>query len=617
MKAHQTLPAELHQTFRLGIWAGEFTQPYSFLRVTGPLETMASEDRRLQIIRPTRNPRDGEWELSWDWLLRCDAIFMHHPLTQPHLHTMALARRMGKPVWIEITDDIFNVPPTSPIYQTFKNKRAVRENITSALDLANVVTVTSQCLKEALVRECDLDSTTRPSLIEQRDPATGRTLQRPSDKIIVLPEACFFDASDLPRKKCISWRGLGTHDEDTTGVLAQVCAVARDFKDWEWVLFGNPSTEFVQQLGEAAGDDNVKVSPFWPTPIEMVEAWNGCAPYLHLVPLADDAFNRGKSCLAWVEATAVGAAVIVPEYLPEWQQPGTIPYAGGKLQHNGKQDLEAVLRRELVNYPHNGKLHPNVAAARAAVYPHLTLAALNQVRWGILRKFCGRAGNPLPAENGSQRSASPTFVSHSQAGQDRFVWELFKHEDATQHTFLDIGCLDEGRPTAEEISNTYALEQMGWRGLLVDRVKTNLEGRTSEYVCADATKMDWHYHIPDLGVSSLDYISLDVDEASLDALRNLLKHGVRFRALTVEHDAYRFGDGPRREMRELLTAAGYTLLAWDVKINGLPFEDWWVDATCVNMTIAEKFRSIEQEWQEVIRKVESRESKVEMEMQPA
>lgn len=576
------------QNFRLGLYAADYAEAYSFVRVAGPFTTMAHEDRRLEIIRPPRGA-NGEQSLTWDWILQCDAIFMYHPLYDQQLHCLATARRLGRPVWVELVDDVFNVPPHSPIYQTFKDKRFVRENTTSAIDLANVVTVTSQLLKEALVKGCDLDSTTRKSLIGQ--PA------RPNDKMVILPEAALYPPSDLPRKRCITWRGLSTHDEDVAGVLAQMCAVARDFPEWEWALFGAPSREFVEQLEAAAGQKNVRVSPMWPTPLDMFEAWRGCAPYLHLVPLADDAFNRSKSHLAYLEATAAGAAVIVPAALPEWQQPGVLPYHGGVIQANGHDNLEAVLRRELVNYPHNGKLHPNVWTARAAIYPERTLGAMNERRWLILNKLAGvgAESRELRIESRAESVATPDsqFTTHSQAGQDAWVHELLvKGEGLKDGTFLDIGCLCEGRPDAVTLSNTYALEQIGWRGLLVDIAPCpEVERqRTARFIQRDATKTDLLGEVTVIGLrhGPIDYLSLDVDEASVATLKKLLADGIRFRVATIEHDSYQHGPKRRDEMRTLLIAAGYTLLRPDVCVrcpDGVerPFEDWWIDAKTVKV----------------------------------
>src|SRR5438132_3529692 len=93
------------QNFRLGLYAADFSEAYSFVRVAGPFETMSHEDRRLSIIRPPRG-HNGEWSLTWDWILQCDALYLFHPLFDVHLHCMATARRLGRAVWVALWDDI-------------------------------------------------------------------------------------------------------------------------------------------------------------------------------------------------------------------------------------------------------------------------------------------------------------------------------------------------------------------------------------------------------------------------------------------------------------------------------------------------------------------------------
>jgi hypothetical protein len=183
---------------------------------------------------------------------------------------------------------------------------------------------------------------------------------------------------------------------------------------------------------------------------------------------------------------------------------------------------------------------------------------------------------------------------YSQAGQDQFVHAI---HGGVPGTFLDIGCHE-----PVYISNTYALEQLGWRGLLVDIVPEFgpriAEKRTSPFLCADATTIDWVIAVRDYSLpKTVDYLSFDLDEAGASALARMPWTTLRFRILTVEHDAYRFGDGPRQAMRALLRGHGYDLLCPDV-CNGGPeygltvdFEDWWVDPTQVDMNIANKFRT--------------------------
>lgn len=184
---------------------------------------------------------------------------------------------------------------------------------------------------------------------------------------------------------------------------------------------------------------------------------------------------------------------------------------------------------------------------------------------------------------------------YSQAGQDRFVRAV--HGDAPGF-FLDVGCSD-----PVHISNTYALEKLGWRGLLVDIspafASRIAEKRVSPFLCADATTIDWSAHrLP----SVVDYLSFDLDDAGAAALPRLpWSSRSRFRILTVEHDAYRLGDGPRRSMRSLLGGLGYDLLCPDVCNDGLEYEDWWVDPSSVDMRVANKFRTTKATpWMEIV-----------------
>lgn len=596
----QTLPEGI-QKFRLGIYMGDFTQPISLMRCIGPLAAMQREEPRLELVFP--QPSAGGVDIGWAWLARCDALFYSHPTTDTDLSVLWLARTMGIPVWSEYVDDVFNVEPTNPHYQAVKNKRALREAVTQAIEWSDVCTAVSGTCAKAYPHP---------------------------ERFAVIPEAAFFEPNDLPRRKCVTWRGLCSHAGDVETVLAELCAVAKDFPDWEWALMGEPTEEFLAQLTEVAGTNpdtkksRVRVAPYYSTPYHAFEAWKGCAPYLHLVPLADNEFNRSKSHLAWLEASAVGAAVIVPEHLPEWQQPGVITYNSKlKIKNENGESFGEVLRRELVNYPHNGKLHPNVAVARAAIYPDLTLDAMNQRRWAVLRKLAKVGNRELRVESSGDRGNGTThhslFTTRSQAGQDRFVYELLirgrRAEDGAPYrgTFLDIGSND-----PNEINNTIALEELGWRGLLMDLdekwAEPTRRGRKSPFVHADAATMDWTAtldKLPALGREPLrneliDYLSLDVDEATLDALRNLLISGVRFRVATIEHDAYRFGEARKQALRALMLAHGYTLLAADVCLNEhrVPFEDWYVDAARVDMSVAEKFRSEGKPWRELFESAE-------------
>ncbi len=380
MKEHRTLD-DSTKKFRLGIFAGDLTQPISLMRHLGPFAAMAREDPRLELVFP--RVIGDRYDIGWNWLCQCDAIFYSHPNNDRDISVLWLANQMGVPVWSEYVDDIFNVQPGNPAYQNLKNKRQVREQVTQAIQFSAFVTAVSRICADAYPF---------------------------SDRIGVIPEACLWPMNNFPRRKAVSWRGMGSHDQDTDGILDAVCNVAKDFPDWEWTLLGEPTEELVMRLQESAGkkadgSSMVECAPFFSTPWHMITAWGYRAPYLHIVPLADNAFNRSKSHLAWLEATAIGAAAIVPDYLPEWQQPGVIPYAGGAIQFNGKQNFESVLRREMLTFKSEdggskmedgwprGPFHPNVQTARQAIFPDRCQPAVNQLRWQVLRKLAAMTQN--------------------------------------------------------------------------------------------------------------------------------------------------------------------------------------------------------------------------------
>lgn len=166
------------------------------------------------------------------------------------------------------------------------------------------------------------------------------------------------------------------------------------------------------------------------------------------------------------------------------------------------------------------------------------------------------------------------FESHSQVGQDLWVFAtLVANGRQLNGTFLDIGACE-----PIKLSNTYSLEKAGWEGYLIDNdpgaIKLLKAQRTAVVIEADSTKFDFSKLLH----KRFDYLSLDVDSATMETLINLIEAGITFRMATIEHDSYRFGGGARDAMRKLLTTEGYELAFADVlgADGKSPFEDWWV-----------------------------------------
>lgn len=189
--------------------------------------------------------------------------------------------------------------------------------------------------------------------------------------------------------------------------------------------------------------------------------------------------------------------------------------------------------------------------------------------------------------------------SRSQSGQDIWVFEMTEHK--TSGFYVDIGCND-----PEFHSNTFALEQMGWNGLLVD-VVGGCEKRKGVFVLCDATRpndrLKFNY---DCMPTVVDFLSLDVDDALIPVFTSIPWDHSIFRTICLEHDTYRKGEAERDKTRVLLKAMGYILVCADVCVDWpnpesrSPYEDWWCSPEHVNPDLIKRYQSEGAYWKDII-----------------
>jgi hypothetical protein len=163
--------------------------------------------------------------------------------------------------------------------------------------------------------------------------------------------------------------------------------------------------------------------------------------------------------------------------------------------------------------------------------------------------------------------------------QDVFVfYQLGRLKDGV---YLDIGC-----GYAKDISNTYALEELGWRGLGIDfdhnRIINHREQRKNPVLEADALGIDWLQVQKDYKIGPVvDYLSFDLDDSQgepskiLIVLRNLMAAGFIFRVATIEHDAYRLGSIVKDGIEELMKVDYHNITPQTISIIMVQ-ESWWL-----------------------------------------
>ena len=180
----------------------------------------------------------------------------------------------------------------------------------------------------------------------------------------------------------------------------------------------------------------------------------------------------------------------------------------------------------------------------------------------------------------------------SQSMQDIFVMSML--DGKRNGVYVEIGA-DQPRV----ISNTYLLEKdFDWSGISfeldADKVAFFNTIRKNKCLCEDATLYDYKSLFQKSNYpKQIDYLQLDIDpaEGTLRALKALPLDDYRFSVITYETDVYSSGADIQDEQIEILESHGYQLVAKNVKCEGNPYEDWWVDPAIVSEDVWKPYKT--------------------------
>lgn len=224
--------------------------------------------------------------LNWVILSRYEAVWMQRPISREAVACQNYLRLMNKPIWVEYDDDLFNLPASHPMVHIFA---AARENIISILQNADVVTVTTQGIKESY---------------EQFNGNIHIVENAVKDEILTE-----FTGT---RSDVLLYRGMKSHMADVYAYGNHIQALINDgYK--------------IKFIG---------INPFFLTGYTLLEERDiyhyfkylrDIRPLCLMFPLIDNTFNRAKSNICWLEATMCGSIVAAPDW-PEWQKPGILHY---------------------------------------------------------------------------------------------------------------------------------------------------------------------------------------------------------------------------------------------------------------------------------------------------
>jgi len=298
-----------------------------------------------------------------------DVVYCATPYFAPHADIVSLAKRFGKPVWVDHDDYVYDLHPATnkhaPAYMTQNFKKWTPQ----ALSIADVLTASTGHLLDLLKPQAKTAKVHEVLHNALDDRHTYTKLNK-----------------EVNTNRVILWRGGGTHVRDLDSVGPEVVDLTHEL-DWHWTFWTEAG--FCPLFPDLNHDPIFRQIPGkQPQPTQRctfemaigLEQYllklSRIAPAISIVPLEDTRFNRCKSNIAWLETAAAGAACVAPN-LPEWQQPGIVNY-------DNPAEFKSIVASLAKNPSRCKELN---AKAREHIQKHFTLSVVNQKRWEILSQL--------------------------------------------------------------------------------------------------------------------------------------------------------------------------------------------------------------------------------------
>lgn len=269
----------------------------SFYRAFGPFNNLQRRYNEIEII----NGSDDGFEYSWRTLGPVDIVFLQRPSTSIGLQIIKTAKRCNKPVWIDYDDDYINIPVSNPRHELYAN--TVRQSQTmECMKLADVITVSTQSIADSIADNINTKA-----------------------RVIVVPNAFdpyLFDSSnaynELPKNKFVLWRGGDTHVKDVELYKDAILECFDKHKQYTWIFYGHEFDWITQHAISRNEWNRIRLYEF----TDLMQYFKNCMqlrPEIMIVPLEDNAFNRAKSNISFIEGTLFGASVMATG-LPEFEK---------------------------------------------------------------------------------------------------------------------------------------------------------------------------------------------------------------------------------------------------------------------------------------------------------
>lgn len=227
------------------------------------------------VLQPPNKEGKRNWGAAWPDLIKFDVVFFQRALGENSLQLLRYCKDLGLKVWYDMDDDLWNIPDSYKIKDSFPP--AIMKTI------------------EEHIKESDLITCSTQELANVINEKTNKTAW-------IVPNAWDVDRFNLqphnPEGQTI-WRGTSTHIDDIRKCSDQIKSISKQTKI---NFFGYNPIKDRPFLVIHSHDYTPPLDP-----IIYFRTIQKSRPKAILVPLIDSQFNRSKSNIAWLEATANGA----------------------------------------------------------------------------------------------------------------------------------------------------------------------------------------------------------------------------------------------------------------------------------------------------------------------
>ena len=256
-------------SLKVGILEESFTAS-SWYRTYGPLNRLRKVTKEVEVISLSTK------QIDYKDLLGIDVCLVPRPNSIGQLQLLKLCKQIGIKTWVDLDDNLYEVPLTNFAHKSYKNT----DILTQSIQIADLVTVSTGHLALAV-----LDKTGIYAHV--------------INNAIILPDNIPVNDDEIK----IIWRGSNTHYADLE--------IYKDvFSKLKYPL---------HIMGCPLYWNNINYTYYEPQSIfEFFNAFKQIQPTILLYPLQEIPFNYSKSNIAFLEGVAAGAITFTNLSTPEW-----------------------------------------------------------------------------------------------------------------------------------------------------------------------------------------------------------------------------------------------------------------------------------------------------------